>query len=260
MLAMMSRAAPRRVLVAVLGVLSAGCDVLFQLVPVPDAPRGPSSAARWDFDDGAGLLVREAADRDLDLVIDSPNNVRWSAGALDVIAPARLVTLRPAARLCAALKQARELSVEAWIQPASVTLPALTPGRVFTISETASGPSNIVLGQSGDRQWEARLRTSSSDSRGWPALTTGEVIADPPQLTHVVLVHDGTYRMLYVDGFERARDAVGGDLDMWSEAQPLGVANDVADPRPWLGALHRIEVFDRALDGIEIEARWNAGP
>jgi hypothetical protein len=239
--------------------LVGGCDILFQLVPVPDAPRGPSSIARWDFDDGAGLLVREAADRDLDLVIDDPDRVSWLAGALHVNAPVRLLTRVPPARLSAALKGASGLTVEAWVQPASITLMDLGPGRIFTIAERASGPSNIMIGQRGDRRWEARLRTSATDNAGLPLLETAEVIADPPQLTHVVFVHDGLNRVVFVDGFPRGRDMLGGQLDMWSEAQLLAVANDVAESRPWLGTLHRIEVFDRALREDEIEARWTAG-
>lgn len=244
---------------------AAGCDSVFRLdrVETPDARDVRESVARWTFDEGTGLAVTDAVSPALDLEVDPSASITWAPSTLTVNAPSLIHTPGAATKLVDAAKASTAITLEAWVRPADVAVPGLPPGRVFTISAGPNLASNITLGQSTDRRWVLRLRTSMTSTDGSPQLETDPVIASPPQLSHVVAVNDGLYRVIYVDGVEHARDSLGGDHLSWDDRYVAAMANEIGgagDERPWLGTYDRVEVFDRALDRDEIVARFLAGP
>ncbi len=80
------------------------------------------------------------------------------------------------------------------------------------------------------------------------------------KLQHLVYTRsrDGQSR-IYVDGQVVAKNQTMGDFANWDSSYPLVVANENSGDRPWLGRLHRIAIFSRALEGEQIEEKYRAG-
>jgi hypothetical protein len=51
-----------------------------------------------------------------------------------------------------------------------------------------------------------------------------------------------------------------GGLSQWDDTYRIIVANEATNDRTWLGELHLIAVYDRALDAGEVEQNFMAGP
>ncbi len=80
------------------------------------------------------------------------------------------------------------------------------------------------------------------------------------KLTHVAYTRSSEGKTtLYVDGVSVATGAVGGDVSNWDTGLRLALANELTEDRPWLGELHRVAVYARALDAGEISRYAKAG-
>jgi hypothetical protein len=66
--------------------------------------------------------------------------------------------------------------------------------------------------------------------------------------------------VLYVDGVENQTFMRTGGLTPWDGTYPILVANEATRDRAWLGELHLIAVYDRALDVGEVTQNFMAGP
>ena len=80
-------------------------------------------------------------------------------------------------------------------------------------------------------------------------------------LTHVVHTHraDGT-EVVYIDGVANLSSTRTGGMSMWDATYRVVVANEGTNDRAWLGELHLIAVYDRALDLGEVQQNFTAGP
>ena len=79
-------------------------------------------------------------------------------------------------------------------------------------------------------------------------------------LTHVVLSRDATgSTRIYVNGVLVEAWAAGGDLSTWDVNYMLALANAPGGGRPWLGELHLVAVYGRALTILEVQQNLNAG-
>jgi hypothetical protein len=78
--------------------------------------------ALYAFEENNGAIVHDVAGdgEPLDLVINDPAAVQWVSGGLAVNAPALLAANAPATRLVEAVKSSNEITIEAWIKPASL--------------------------------------------------------------------------------------------------------------------------------------------
>jgi hypothetical protein len=73
----------------------------------------------------------------------------------------------------------------------------------------------------------------------------------------VVLVHDGTNDIIYIDGVAKATKAVAGLLN--STTKPLGLGYNAIDGGNWLdGALDEVEMYNYALSATEIGNLYSA--
>ncbi|MDI9433499.1 MAG: DUF4038 domain-containing protein [Planctomycetota bacterium] len=71
--------------------------------------------------------------------------------------------------------------------------------------------------------------------------------------THVVYTRDEAGRAtLYVNGAVVKTGTVGGDLSNWDDGFRLALGNELTEDRPWLGELHRVALYARALTSSEI--------
>ncbi|GEM_PF-417862 len=210
------------------------------------------------FDEGQGTMVRDrgGSGLSLDLRIDLPDRVQWLEGALTVGGGVRLVSTANAQGLVQRVKAANELTVEAWIRPSSLQPDG--PARILAISQDKYN-QNFVLGQARDR-FDVRFRTTETDSSGRPSLRSPQGDLQL-QLMHVVYTRDsgGTAR-LYINGVERSRALVGGDLTAWNEAYSLILANEFGADRRWQGTYHLVALYARALSAGEVLQNYQAGP
>jgi len=64
---------------------------------------------------------------------------------------------------------------------------------------------------------------------------------------------------VWIDGELNVTATVDGDLSNWA-AFPFGLANEFDTTRTWLGELHLVALYARALTPDEIDQNWKAGP
>jgi hypothetical protein len=163
---------------------------------------------------------------------------------------------QPATALATACLESNEVTVEAWVQPAS--LDQTGPARIVTLSSDPS-TRNFTLGQEGDR-YIVRLRTTQTNLGGSPDFEAlkGSLTTD---LTHVVFTRaaDGIVR-IYINGKLVALGQRLGDLSNWADDLRLGLGNELTRDRPWLGSIHLVAIYSRALSEDEIRANLEAGP
>lgn len=214
----------------------------------------------YAFDEGSGSVVADQSDAlpKHDLTIADPGNVAWSANHLTVNAATALSTAGAASKVATRAKASGELTVEAWVKPANFTQTG--PARIVTMSTNAS-IRNFLLGQD-TSTYAARFRADGETgwANGNPTVftTTGTATT---ALTHVVYTHssDGA-EVLYVNGVANQTFTRMAGLTMWDANYGIIVANEATSDRPWLGELHLIAVYDRALDVGEVDQNFMAGP
>ncbi|MBN1674118.1 MAG: FecR domain-containing protein [Kiritimatiellae bacterium] len=252
----------------------------------PNGPRPPrvraGLVALYSFDEGAGQIVHDRSGfrKPINLTIrDAEHTVRWlPGGGLQIHAPTIITNALPPAKIIDACMQSHALTVEAWITP---RLPPYYEGvaRIVTISEHI-GSRDFTLAQWGTR-YKLRLRTTQTDENAdrSPATPAGSVC---PRLSHVLFARDKTGRIAcYLDGQPvrtgiwqenpppgtwTETDLFGGDFSNWQRGRRirLALANELmaafGEPRPWLGELHLVAIYSRALSASEAAQNFLAGP
>jgi PKD repeat protein len=221
--------------------------------------------ALYTFEEETGNTVRDVSGvgTPLDLTISDPAAVSWlPGGGIAIDAATVIKSAGPAAKLITAMQANQALTLEAWVAPSN-TIQA-GPARIAALSLNGYPEGgNFVLGQS-ETQYLARLRTTTTDQYGYPALSTpaGTVTTG---LSHLVYTRDAEgMTQFYVDGIKNANGAVTGTFSNWGDYE-LALANEPAldvngSGRPWLGELHLVALYDRALDPAEVTVNFQAGP
>ena len=230
--------------------------------------------ALYRFEEGRGDRIRDVSrvSPPLDLMIPDPSAVRWGFEALELRAPVRITSGVPATKIVRACRRTGEVTLEAWVRPAALRpYSAPDPGRIIAYSADQSN-NNFVLEQgiaTGrlDRVYHSRLRTTETNSGGWPKGVRGfPSIFNTPvgsldtRLTHVVMTRRSTGEaFFYLDGEEKAFKPIPGSFDAWNPSYALHLGGEVGDPRFWLGALHLVAIYNRALTPAEVEQHFRAG-
>lgn len=219
--------------------------------------------ALYDFSSGWGNTVADTSGQGdpLNLTIAKTSAVKWGDGGLTILAPTTISSGKPALKVIAACKQKDEVTVEAWIRPATVDQSG--PARIVTISEDWN-TRNVTLGQGlkdGEPTdlYNVRLRTSMSSENGIPSISSpdGSLTA---QLAHVVFTRTAAGRaVLYINGQERAVDTLRGNLNSWDPNMKLTLASETGGSAPWLGFFRLVAIYDRALLPEEVVHNYTAG-
>ncbi|WP_197455682.1 DUF1592 domain-containing protein [Stieleria neptunia] len=212
---------------------------------------------RYDFseDDGQTIVDRGGVGKPLNLVIDRSSRVRRSGGALVVESSSSIASTEPATKIIAAVKKSNAISVEAWLKPANRSQAG--PARIVSISADTSN-RNLTLGQDKDL-YDVRLRATGSDNNGLPS-TSSPKRSLQTRLTHVVFTRDARGKaLIYLDGKRVASKTVKGNFRNWDNRQRLFLANEATKDRPWLGELHRVAIYDRALTDKDVQQNFAAG-
>ena len=191
----------------------------------------------------------------LDLNIADPDHVTWlPGGGLTIDAATRLQTVGPATRLHDAITETDQYTLQCQFTPARVN--DSNRARIVTYSPDGS-TNNFQLGQMDDYYY-TRLRTETQ--------TTGNSVIDSPatltpgQSEHVLVTYDGETIRLYHNGRLEVAEPRTGDLDNWDSGYALTLASEYAGDLPWLGTLHRVAIYDGAINKIQAENLFNGDP
>lgn len=235
---------------------SSSDEVLVAVVYPGRVPDGQK--VLYTFEQDSGITVSDVSFRapELPLQIETPANTTWVDGGLSLTSSTVVSSVDAAMKINTACRDSNAVSVEAWLKPANDTQSG--PARIVTISGGPNG-RNVTLAQDGDR-YEVRLRTTATSDNGLPAFQTaaGAVSAS---LTHLLFTRNAAGEAsIYLDAVEAATDTIGGDLSTWAADYPITVGNEPGGERPWLGELHLVAVYCRALTPDEVLQNYQAGP
>jgi hypothetical protein len=218
----------------------------------------------YTFEEGSGTTVQDVSGVGvpLDLEVSDGAAVGWVSGGLVIHSSTVVASAGAATKVIDGARASNELTLEAWVQPGDTSQDG--PARIVTLSQ---GPysRNFTLGQGlwGSQPsdlYDVRVRTTATDNNGTPSLTTPAGLLTT-ELTHVVYTRGASgVARIYVDGVERVSGAVGGDFSNWDESFRLALGNELTGDRPWLGELHLVAIYDRALSQAEVSQNFEAGP
>ncbi|MEM8968415.1 MAG: LamG-like jellyroll fold domain-containing protein [Bacteroidota bacterium] len=217
--------------------------------------------ALYFFQEGEGSVVSDVSGvgEPLNLDIANVGRVRWvRGGGLEITQPTFVHTSSPATKLIEACQATDEITLEAWIRPATINQNG--PARIITLSQTRT-ESAALLGQTSNTsnyEYLTRFNTSGNNSYGAPAFTIQEPYEEL-QIQHVVFTHaaDGTEK-IYIDGQEVASQTRMGTTSSWRNDYQLGLANEVGGDRPWLGTYYMAAIYDQALSPQQVQQNYQA--
>jgi hypothetical protein len=212
----------------------------------------------YTFEAGRGEIVKDRSGNDelLDLKIEKPSAVKWGDGFLTVQSPTKIQSVGPGRKIVDALKRSGSATIEAWVTPQNDSQNG--PARMVSLSKDP-GLRNFTLGQERDH-YHIRFRTTATSENGIPETDSGGGAA-APRLTHIVYTRDsGGNARVYLNGIQRAAEKVGGKLSNWDRSFPLVLANERTSDRPWLGEIHLVAIYHRALNSDEVLQNFRAGP
>ena len=225
----------------------------------PPTPPPPPPQVLYTFEEGGGATVRDVSGvgAPLSLTIESGSATSWLSGALSINSPVLISSAGAATKIIDACKGSHEISIEAWVKPANTTQGG--PARIVTLSDGVHD-RNFTLAQE-ESTYETRLRTTTTGDNGSDPLLTASTVTTS-ELSHVVYTRDtsGVARF-YANGVEvGSRSDITGNFSNWDEGFRFGLANEFGADRPWLGELHLVAIYDRALSQAEVMRNFNAGP
>ena len=168
-------------------------------------------------------------------------------GPTDSMEPAGglfLADLRSCDALLEACHASNELTIEAVITPANVTQTG--PARIVSFS-TDTGRRNFTLGQDGE-QLVLRLRTPATGPNGVnPQAALCKIEAG--KLVYVAVTYRDGKLTTYVGGKQvSTTGAVRGDFRNWEPARLVFGNEYGGGDRKWLGRLHWVRLWSRAVD------------
>ncbi len=222
--------------------------------------------AFYTFEEGAGTTVYDvsAVEPPLDLTILSLSAAEWIPGGLAITGVTRIDSSTAALKIYDACTATDEITVEAWIVPANTT----QQGPASIVTMPTGYTRNFTLGQGTDEpstgdQYSMRLRTTETNNDGAYTITPGGTAA--ATLQHVVFTRTATgtdtgETHFYIDGEVVGYDSTfHGTFDNWNSSYKLFLANELLGNRPWLGELHLVAVYGRALSSQEVMQNYIAG-
>ncbi|MFG6102783.1 hypothetical protein D0962_12310 [Leptolyngbyaceae cyanobacterium CCMR0082] len=212
----------------------------------------------YTFEEGTGNVVQDISmvGEPLNLVAaDQP--IQWleNGPGIEITQPTLLTTETPATKLVTATRSTNELTIEAWLEPTQVTPGEGIPARIVTVSEDASN-RNFTLGQN-DNGYVVRLRTNTSDENGTEQPLAGGTIT-PGQTIHVVYTTSTTGEaILYLNGSEVSRQQIPENFAAsWDNSFRFALGDELSGARAWLGKIHLVAIYNRALSQTEVRQNF----
>ncbi|MEO1185602.1 MAG: LamG domain-containing protein, partial [Cyanobacteria bacterium J06636_27] len=165
-------------------------------------------------------------------------------------------SLEPADKLIDGITATQEITMEAWLTPGNRSQNG--PARIATLSSDVAN-RNFTLGQAGD-DYNVRLRTTFTGDNGVGTTVSSEGGLLDTELTHIVYTRssDGN-TSLYIDSQLVATESIGGDFSNWDDSYRLGLGDELAGGRAWLGSLDQFAVYNQAFGASEVQQNYLAG-
>lgn len=205
--------------------------------------------------DGKQIKDDSEFDKPLNLTISNTNDLGINSGFVEIRKSASLSSQKAAAKVITPCKNTNEITVEAWITPANTKQDG--PARIVSLSSDTSN-RNFTLGQDGDK-FDVRLRTTKTSRNGLPSIATKSKTVTT-KLTHIVYTRDKRGNAaIYINGQSVATRNVPGDFTNWDSKYHLILGNEKTEDRPWLGKLHVVAIYNRALPPSSIKELFDNG-
>ena len=215
--------------------------------------------ALYNFREGSGAIVHDVTANGYPqhLTVLHPENITWKEDCgLSINSGTSIQSSTPASKVISALKSSNAMSVEAWVKPASLSQSG--PARIVSISKNPY-ERNFTLGQTNDN-YIVRNRTSAGgDTNGMPEdIVPGLSNA---AIQHVVYTWQAStgIEKIYVDGVEKFSGTRSGNLSNWDESYQLAFGNELTLDRTWLGDIHSVAFYNKALSAEEVLQNFQAG-
>ena len=211
----------------------------------------------YNFSEKGGDTVHDVSGIEpaMDLQIEKFGESSWGGGFFFADGQT-ILRASSALKLINACKAGNEITLEAWIRPASTEQDG--PARIMTLSKDPY-ERDFTLGQS-LRSYQVRLRTSNTGLNGLEFVVESNSGA-ATRLMHLLYTRsasDGA--RLFINAHEVAhRSDVGGSFSTWSDYQ-FALANELDGSRPWQGEIHLAAVYSRALTQAQVMQNYEAGP
>ena len=236
----------------------AGPDVVLTDAGTPDADADagsdagtcdePGLVARWTFDEGAGVVVRDCTRFHHDGQVDGgywvdgerDGGMAFDGGWVGFGNPPGLQLAGP-------------LTACAWIRPAG--LPPADPYRSYIVSKLAdpyAGGWRLAVGRSGVAGTPINAAMNVPDPDGGFHETKGGTMA-LGAWSHICAVFSGTTQAVFVDGVQAASSATtAGKITLTNDEVRIGIRGDGSEP--YDGAVDDVRIYARALALAEIAA------
>ncbi len=224
--------------------------------PPPDTRTTVGLQTLYRFQEGSGTIVNDVSGVGTPLNLDISGDTTWTATGLTLNSSSLITSAGAASKVIDAVTTSNAITVEAWITPANTTQTG--PARIVSLSLDLYN-RNFTLGQQGNR-YDMRLRTTGTSNNGIPSVGTAVGTLTPAQ-THIVYTRDANGVVnFYKDGILLSTSSTSGDMSNWDNSYRLALANELSADRGWLGSLHLVALYNRALSGTDVVQNFAAGP
>ncbi len=212
----------------------------------------------YDFRDGDGTRILDVSSTGIptDVFIQDVGAVTWLTESLSVDSNTIASSIGPAKRIIDECRSSRAITIEAWIELASLSQAG--PARIATIS-VDTDERNVSFMQD-DTAYSTRLRTTNTDNQGTPPTSTGANVTSNGMVHLVFTRRSNGETKIYVNETERASDTVGGNLNNWDTGYRFALFNEFTLDRSWLGEVHLLAVYSKALTALEVSQNFIVGP
>jgi hypothetical protein len=247
--------------------------ITISVADVPTTERVTDSLeVLYYFDNVSGSTINPTAGAAaIPLQISNTGSVSSVANGLRVNSPVVIASSGTASTLVSHLVSANEITIEAWIQPASPSMSGGSNGglaQIVSLSEWSwNGTRDFTLGQSGS-QYKTLLRVA-----GWEAgLSGGSVNTSEP----VHIIYTWYYKKnprnnakLYINGSAVAAQSLYNvGLSEWQNYRLVLANEDGTAPwggsladYDWAGTYYLVAIYSKALSDREIQQNYEAaGP
>jgi hypothetical protein len=197
----------------------------------------PELVAYWKLDDTEGNAAHESVSGSDDVVLGSP---LWQptggkvGGALELD------------------------GIEDCITSSFELNPANGPFSVFAWVN-GGAPGQVIISQQAGANWlmvdmEGELKTEIKNLSRYPSPLLSQTVIADGQWRHIGLVWDGSYRSLYVDATEVAKDTVQCRLESSEGGLIIGAGGALEPGSCFCGLIDDVRIYSVALNADRIDA------